>query len=242
MIINNQKFIDGSWYDEQYNMNDSLYNIHYIKNEQPVWAKQMNQHCVDLTIAYTGILSDAKILDLGSGVGYYMNSWQYRGFDVHGIEISKIAIKASKQSNMVHGSVQDMSCFKDKQFDLVYSAAFFEHIDESIFNDVFKECCRVGVIQVHLISQDKGTDPSHINIHSAEEWAWKFYSSTTDYKIILIPNLLETGHPFIIIYPEGKKLPYQLHRYVKNYDKEGIIIMNRELYQQKERGDIDEET
>ena len=242
MTTNNQKFIDGSWYDEQYGTDGTLYNMNYVKNDQPLWAKQMNQHCVDLAIAYTGISPDAKILDLGSGVGYYMNSWEHRGFDVCGIEISKTAVEISKQPKMVCGQVQDMSCFKDKQFNLVYSAALFEHIDSSIVNKVFKECCRVGEVQVHLISQDKGSDLSHINIKSAEEWAWEFYSLTTEHKIILIPNLLEMGHPFIIIYPEDKELPYQLHRYVKNYDKEGIIIMDRELYQQKERGDIDEET
>jgi len=226
MTTNNQKFIDGSWYDEQYGTDGTLYNMNYVKNDQPLWAKQMNQHCVDLAIAYTGISPDAKILDLGSGVGYYMNSWNHRGFDVCGIEISKVALQAAKQPKMIHGSVQDMSCFEDNQFDLVYSAALFEHIDQSIFNDVFKECCRVGIMQVHLISQSKGMDLSHINVKSAIEWVHEFHLATTDYKIILIPNILEQAHPFIMIYPEEKTLPYHLYRYIINNHNNVITTIN----------------
>ena len=226
--MDNEKFISGEWYEEQYKTEGSLYHTHYVKNKQPLWAKQMNQHCVDLTIAYTGISPNAKILDLGSGIGYYMNAWQYRGYDVRGIEISKLAVELSKQPKMVCGSVEDMSCFEDKQFDLVYSAALFEHIDSSIFEKVFEECCRIGDIQIHLISQDKGTDPSHINIKSAEEWAWDFYSLTTEHKVFLIPNLLEKGHPLIIIYPEEKELPFQLSRYshINEVTNNGVVFVS----------------
>lgn len=226
--MGNEKFINGEWYEEEYSKKESLYYQHYIEKDQPLWAKQMNQHCIDLTIAYTGISSDARVLDLGSGVGRDMEAWQSRGYDICGIDISKTAVKSSGQSKMVCGSVVDMSCFKDKQFDLIYSAALFEHIDSSIFEKVFKECCRIGDIQVHLISQDKGTDPSHINIKIAEEWAWDFYSLTTDHKIFLIPNLLEKGHPLVVIYPDNKELPYQLnrYRYINGEPSNGVVFVN----------------
>lgn len=225
MTINNQEFIDGSWYENQYKTKGSIYSSIYIEQETPKWAKQMYRHCSDLAIAYSGINSDGKILDLGSGVGNYVRAFQDRNFDTHGIEISSEAVKLSNNEKIICGSIQNMYFFKDKQFDLVFSAALFEHLDNSIVEKCFLECKRISDIQIHLISQDRGHDPSHINIKKAEEWAWELFSLTTDDWIFLIPNLLEKDHPIIIVYSENKPMPYHLERLVQsyNYNKEVII-------------------
>jgi ubiquinone/menaquinone biosynthesis C-methylase UbiE len=158
-----------------------------------------------MVAALMGISTKDKILDLGSGVGYYVKSWIDNGYKhTKGIEISKTAIENSKvSSRLTHGSVADMRMFHDKEFDLVFSSAFFEHVDDSILETVIKECTRIGKKQAHLIDYAGKTnpkeveiDPSHINMKSAKEWHKIFYDTTLQ-PVMLFDDLLQGDWPIV---------------------------------------------
>lgn len=204
----NQKFIDGSWYEEEYL--NGHYRTEYIDKGTPKWAKECQTYYVNRILMYTGLPLSAKILDLGSSIGQCMQTWQERGFkEVYGIEISHIAVFHSSLPNLRQGTVQNMP-YKDKEFDLVFSSALFEHIDESILEDVLKECIRVGVMQAHTLCLDKGTDPSHINIKTPQEWLEAFEKHTNDLLFVISDEFLLTG-PVLIVLPE-ERLSYPLGR------------------------------
>ncbi|MCK4817278.1 class I SAM-dependent methyltransferase [bacterium] len=204
----NQKFIDGSWYEEQYL--SGFYRLHYINKPSPQWAKETKAYYINRILMYTGLPLSTKILDLGASSGQSMRAWQERGFeDVHGIEISHIAVLHGSMPNLRQGTVQNMP-YKDKEFDLVFSSALFEHIDESILDDVLKECFRVGVIQAHTLCLDKGTDPSHVNIKTPGEWLEAFEKHTKDLAFVISDELLLTG-PILMVIPE-ERLSYPLGR------------------------------
>jgi len=204
----NQKFIDGSWYEDQYL--NGHYRDEYLIKGTPQWAKETKAYYINRILMYAGFPLSIKILDLGASCGQSMRAWQERGFkDVHGIEISHIAVLHGGMPTLRQGTVQNMP-YKDKEFDLVFSSALFEHIDESILDDVLKECFRVGVAQAHCLCLDKGTDPSHINMKTPDEWLKVFEKYTKDLAFIVSDELMGTG-PLLIVLPEDQ-IPYPLGR------------------------------
>jgi len=194
----NEQFITGKWYEHEYSC--KWYRHQYIDTQEPEWAKQCNLHAVDFCLMCLGLDSDAKILDIGSGVGRVMRTWQRRGFEnVYGLEISQTAVRASGEKKMACGTVADIP-YSDGEFDLVFSLALFEHIDETILPQAIKECYRVGKRQAHFIGLEAGTDPSHINIKSIQEWAHTFAEHSRDTAVVMNNPLI--GHdPMLLIFP-----------------------------------------
>ena len=196
----NQQYIDGSWYENEYKR--KWYRHQYIDTDEPIWAKESNEYYIGLKIAYTGIKPAQKILDLGSSVGRYMRAWKRMGFRrIKGLEISAEAIEnAESGCEIYQGSAADMHMFDDKEFDLVQSAALFEHIDESILDDVLKECFRVGKMQAHTIGLEYGSDPSHINIKSMDEWVDRFNGKIDNDKSLVgyMPDTIFQKAPILL--------------------------------------------
>jgi SAM-dependent methyltransferase len=207
--VDNSKFIDGSWYEEQYSPGGMYYGIY---KEHPEWAKQTDAFFVRIIYAVTGISKDTTVLDLGSGVGQYIQAWRNEGFNAHGIEISQTAIDQSPVRHFItQGSISDMP-FKDDEFDLVFSASVFEHIDESIVDKAILEASRVGNMQVHMIGREIGHDPSHINIKTMNEWYEKFKTLLPDNEIILVPEILMCEWPILIVMPKFTYHPLNIYK------------------------------
>ena len=212
-ITLNDDFISGKFYEDEYS--GKWYRKQYIETPEPLWAREANDYYVRLFIAYTGIRPSAKILDLGSGVGRQIEAWRRCGFrNVKGIEISEAAIKhAGSGCEIYHGSVADMSMFEDNEFDLISSAAFFEHIDESILDKVLSECFRLGKRQAHTIGLERGDDPGHINIKPMEEWVIRFaeVSKRREYFVASLPDPILTETPVLVVL-HGDLIPDPLWR------------------------------
>ncbi len=202
----NQQFIDGSWYDIEYS--SKWYKSQYIDSDYPDWAREADTYGVRFMAMCSGISLFAKILDCGSSVGRIMQTWRENGFkDIWGIEISRVAWLTARgdyePNNIIHGSVQNMSMFQDNEFDLLTSFALLEHIDESILADVLNEMSRVSKKQAHFIAHEAGTDPSHINIKSFQEWA-DLLNKHTEKMTLCIPNPLIECSPLFLVMPKDE--------------------------------------
>jgi ubiquinone/menaquinone biosynthesis C-methylase UbiE len=215
----NDKFINGDWYEDQYSTPGSRYHDCYIRDPFVIQAQETNWYYSLLIAATLGVRPEDKILDLGSGVGKYIETWMSNGYNnIQGIEISKTAIShSSVKDRITHGSVADLSMFEDKEFDLVFSSAFFEHVDESILATALKECDRVGKNQAHLIDLpgkvDQGdieTDPSHITMKPMDEWM-ELFNKYSEGMIMRIDDLL-TGEWPILAVLDTKRLHYPVIR------------------------------
>ncbi len=214
MTAANEKFIDGSWYDREYTTGHYRREYH---RPHPQWAVEADRYCVDVVTMFTGCDKGIKILDLGSGTGHFMRAWKSRGFsNVSGIEISQVAVDLSGEPTLIQGTIADMP-FKDKEFDLVFSSAVLEHIDDSILPAALSECLRVGKRQAHSIGLDKGTDPSHINIKTISEWQGIFRDAVmSDMIVFSVPHIMGAAvNPFLFCIREDM-LTYPLRESFKN--------------------------
>lgn len=214
MTQDNSRYISGEWYEHEYS--HGWYRNQYITNPLDQWARESNRFIVDCMIAFTGINREAKILDLGSGVGHLISAWKERGFyRVYGIEISETAVRESHNPNIFCGSVADMPFFKDQEFELVTSVALLEHIDVSQEDQTMKEILRVGQRQAHSIGLEAGSDPGHINIKTMPDWMELMSRHASG--MVSIINCPITYEPVLVNIPE-KKIIHPLQMMKWNYE------------------------
>lgn len=195
----NDDFISGAWYEREYQK--GWYGDNYINKDHPKWAVEFDRYYIDLIAVHTGLPNDIKILDIGCGVGNFINGWNNRGYpNTYGIDISETACKMSGNPNIQQASITDLP-FEDKEFDLVFSSSFWEHIDESILAKALSEAHRVGKMQAHLIGLEYGEDPSHVNIKTMDEWIdlfWKL-SPDNDHAVFEAADILLDVCPLLIM-------------------------------------------
>jgi hypothetical protein len=79
-----------------------------------------------------------KILIVGPGQGLEVTVFKSRGYDVTTFDIDS----AFNPDHL--GSVHDMNCFKDKQFDVVIASHVLEHMSFNYFDTALKELARVA--------------------------------------------------------------------------------------------------
>lgn len=177
-------------YDEEYRAGD--YSARYER--LPEWAVAMNRWHVDFTIALLGLSPDAgPILDLGSGVGHYLSAWESRGYKTQGREISEVAILKSGRTNIDCGDATDLTDYGDNSFQLIFSAAFLEHVDDQQVSRMLWHEMRVARYAAHFIAHDKGNDEGHINIKTPQ--AWQDFFSAKGMKSLCVPNPLVPVQP-----------------------------------------------
>jgi len=201
----NQKFIDGIWYEEQYGTEGSRYSNIYNK-PIPAWARDANDFHARFVQAFFLLDKFATVLDLGSGTGRQLDAWASTGdFLLRGVEISKEAVKRSSWAHRIKNrSAADLSCFKDGQFYLAHSNAFFEHVAPEITTQVLRESMRVARYGAHWIPMEKGDDPSHIHIQSREAWIEEILAALgKGFVVGCAENPVDDTQPLFVITREG---------------------------------------
>jgi SAM-dependent methyltransferase len=204
------ELIDGSWYEAQYSTPGSRYRGIYDK-PNPDWAVAANQWHVRYCAAMLELRSSSKVLELGCGPGRYLAAWNDAGFDVAGIEISHTAIGMSGRTDIIQGTAADLP-FPDQSFDVVFSAAFFEHVPPEITREVVAESARVGRMNAHFVPIDQGfeadDDPSHIHLQSVDAWIAELAEILPGYAVCGLPNpaapylpMLFWAHPDEVPWP-----------------------------------------
>jgi SAM-dependent methyltransferase len=76
-------------------------------------------------------LEDARILDVGCGIGTYVRRFRRFSDDVHGIEVEaeRVAEASAELPNIVLAIGEDLP-YPDDHFDLVFSNEVIEHVDD----------------------------------------------------------------------------------------------------------------
>jgi len=76
-------------------------------------------------------LEDARILDVGCGIGTYVRRFRQYSLDVHGIEVEpeRVAEASRELPNIVLARGEDLP-YPDDHFDLVFSNEVIEHVDD----------------------------------------------------------------------------------------------------------------
>jgi len=76
-------------------------------------------------------LEDARVLDVGCGIGTYVRRFRQYSDDVHGVEVEeeRVAEASAELPNIVLAVGEDLP-YPDDQFDLVFSNEVIEHVDD----------------------------------------------------------------------------------------------------------------
>ncbi len=125
---------------------------------------------------------NGRLLDVGSAYGLFVNVAS-RHFESYGIDISRFAVKKSKEyckGNISRASAVDLP-FKDESFDVVTVLDTLEHV--SNFNDCLRDVVRAlkkgGVLLLQLPNPLIWTrlcgnfglkDETHVNNFRLEQW------------------------------------------------------------------------
>lgn len=89
-------------------------------------------------------IKEAKLLDVGCGVGTISCQLQKQGFEVYGIDFSSVAIEKAKEKGIkaIECDVdKDGIPFEDNYFDVIWAGDIVEHVFDPIF--LLKEMSRV---------------------------------------------------------------------------------------------------
>ncbi len=202
---------DRDWYEKSYK--DAWYNKVYAQ-PCPEWAVVSNRYHVHQVMAWLGLNpKQDRVLDLGSGVGRYINAWEECGFQVQGVEHSQTAIDLSGRSNIIRSDIADLSALADKAYTVAFSAAVLEHVPKGDHTArAVKEMARCARYLAHYIPMEEGGDPSHIHIQPKEEWAAEFALALgPEYVVCVLPNAVESTQP-LFISMRADDVPYPLQR------------------------------
>jgi len=159
--------VDKGWYEQQYSNPHSDYSKCY--RSIPDWAHGKNVYHAASSVYLCGLdPRGLKVLDLGSGLGHFVNAFEQIGAIVQGVEISETA--ARNKPNIDCGDVTDLRKYEG-QYDIVFSSQLFEHLTDEEVKKTFIGSIKAAPAQAHFIADAVGNDPTHINIKTPQEWA-----------------------------------------------------------------------
>ena len=127
-------------------------------------------------LEYVKSLNPENVLEAGCSYGFLVKRLNDAGIPAEGFDVSSFAIKMRATDKIRQASVLDLSCYKDKQFDLVVTIEMLEHIPEAYTKQALHELARVSKRGVHWIAYKEvddlfqTKDITHINIRPYQEW------------------------------------------------------------------------
>jgi glycosyltransferase involved in cell wall biosynthesis/predicted SAM-dependent methyltransferase/intein/homing endonuclease len=139
-----------------------------------------------------------SVLDVGGGRGYVVKKLEDAGVRAVCMDISEHCWHArATDSFVLWDATKTPWPFKDKEFDLCVSIAFFEHIPEDKVDVVIREMARVSRRGLHGISFDfpsTDIDKTHVTKKPREWWERKFKEVAPDWPVeILDKEEVEAG-------------------------------------------------
>jgi ubiquinone/menaquinone biosynthesis C-methylase UbiE len=153
---------------------------------------------------YRGLLAECikygipgKWLDLGAGLGLFVECAQKFGIDCIGLEGSEYAVNKAKERfpniDITQHFLEDKLPFKDNSISTIMCHQIIEHISNETAVFMLKECHRIlvvgGVILIYSPSKynrKQRLDETHINLYSPS--SLKIELENVGFKILTTPN------------------------------------------------------
>lgn len=112
-----------------------------------------------------------KILDIACGHGFLVKYLREGGYEAYGTDFSEFAGSEIPAWFLRHDARTPFP-FKDKEFDVVVSIGFLEHLEEHEVDKVYKEMCRVGRVVLAAVGtkQERITEQTHLTLHDRNWW------------------------------------------------------------------------
>ena len=134
--------------------NRYLYNRQYFKSSKDF---QSNKERLEKLVNKIKEYNPRMVLDVGCGMGYLVTRLNEEGIVAMGSDFSPDLRKNfwGDRECFVEGDARKLP-FADKEFDLVVSTDFFEHIDEEDIDLVANEMKRVGDTVITFVADNIG--------------------------------------------------------------------------------------
>lgn len=129
-------------YEEDYFKGEGFGPDDYISEFDTAKKTEEVERIMDHIEVITGIGKDARILDVGFGMGDFMRAAAKRGYDVHGTDISDYACKSAREKgfNVRKGRLLDTG-FDADYFDVIVAIELLEHDHDP--SELMKEIYRI---------------------------------------------------------------------------------------------------
>ena len=130
-------------------------------------------------LEYIKSLNPESVIEAGCSYGFLIKRLNDAGISAEGFDVSSFAIKMRATDKIRQASILDLSCYKDKQFDLAVTIELLEHIPEAYTEQALRELARVSKRGVHWIAYKEvddlfqTKDITHINIKPFNWWKEK---------------------------------------------------------------------
>jgi SAM-dependent methyltransferase len=114
----------------------------------------------------------ASVLDVGCGEGHAMKYFKESGCEVLGVEGCQQAIDDTVvPGHVVKHDFCDVAFVSNKQYDLVWSCEFVEHVDEAFVNNILDafSCARKLLLITHA-GPDQIGGYHHVNLKPSSYW------------------------------------------------------------------------
>ena len=134
---------------------------HFQRNAKPRIAKSRQdfENLRRFIAAFSNGENPIKVLDIGCGLGHFLLEARQYGWETHGTEINKSAVKYLEkypQLNVQIGNTEEQMNFPDKYFDVITMFGIIEHLVNPI--DAIRECYRLlkpgGVLCLQTPTED----------------------------------------------------------------------------------------
>lgn len=133
--------------------NKHLYNYNYYHQSKNFQTKpERTEKLVEEILKY----NPRNVLDVGCGLGAVVNELNERRVRAWGIDFSEDLVDIWHGGPFLYMDAKDMSFWNNREFDLVVSSDFFEHIYEQDIDTVALEMKRVGEKVIAFVADDTG--------------------------------------------------------------------------------------
>ena len=165
-----------------------------------------------------------SILEIGAARGYMVKKFNDAGVKSKGLEISHHCQLTRVTNDVIEWDIcQTPWPFKDKEFDLAFSTAVFEHIPAEHLDTVLKEMNRVSKRGLHGIDfgeNDDGFDKTHCTLRTKEWWLERMPST----QLVVDKEDLERGNIAVHIPAGDNKLKVNFGSFINMFHNGWINI------------------
>ena len=152
---------------------NKLYTKGYF---QCSWKFQTNKERLLELVNLIRELRPDSVLDVGCGRGFLVRDLNLAGIKTKGCDFAEYAIIKKVHPDCVLADAKEL-LYKDKEFDLVISTDFFEHIEEKELDKVWNEMRRVGhrvAARIATSEENPKKNDYHVTVNPKVWWQERF--------------------------------------------------------------------
>ncbi len=153
------------------NARDAVYNYYYYIAKGVKKIKSPLHVLSDYTAIYWGVLKafndnkikeGAKVLEVGSGLGYFTHALNKAGYKAVGLEYSETATNFANSffgNNYTQGTIEDYAKNNKEKYDVVVATEVIEHVENPVsFIGAFLEVLKPGGVII-ITTPNKDVHP-----------------------------------------------------------------------------------